>query len=403
MDLSKVVIMKKHHAVLAIIGLFACLSQFAIDIYIPSLPAMALHFCVTKDYVQWSVTVYAVALALSMLVYGPLSEVFGRRKPLLFGLCLFLIGSLMCALSRSMPVLVLGRLVQGLGGGAVAVLWRAIMRDLFTGDELAQYSSYLTPLIVGIMALAPLLGGYFQHYFSWSASFLFLFFYALACIGLVFYYYEETHQDRSKAPFHFYGVMGSFAAILSNRIFIAYAATVCLAFAAYFCWFIMGPFIVMHVLGLSSIQFGWINSMALLVMAPLGSMLNARFVKRIKGYNMICIGFSMLIVSGLILLASSFFFHLTLVAVVLAILLVNFGLSFIWVNASSGAMTPFGHAAGYAATLYAFIQYGGGGLIASLLAAMPDHAATPLGLAWVLIPLLGIAVVRWGVVRVTSG
>ena len=252
------------------------------------------------------------------------------------------------------------------------------------------------------MAVAPLLGGYFQHYLSWRASFVFLFLYALTCIGLILYHYNETSQNYAVERLKFRFVTTAFCEILSNRVFTGYAACVFLTFGAFFCWFIIGPVLIMHLLGISPIQFGWINSIALLTMTPLGSMLNARLVKRIKSYKMMCYGFLIIILAGFILLISHLFFHLNIYSVLLAVFLLYFGVSFIWINTSSGAMTPFGHIAGYAATLYSFIQYSGGALIGSLLAYIPDHSAMPLAVTWIVIPLIGIAIVKWIVIPATT-
>ena len=389
--------MKRYRITLLIIGLFSCLAQFAIDIYTPSVPAIALQFHVSLSAVQWSISIYAVGLCLSMLVYGPLSDAIGRRKPLILGLILMMIGSLVCALSLNITQLIVGRLVQGLGAGAIAVLWRAMMRDLFSGDELAQYSSYLVPIIVGIMAVAPLLGGYFQHYVSWRASFVFLLVYAIASSILILWQYKEAKLPSNKMKIA--TVLSSFREVLIHRVFIAYALCVFLAFAAYFSWFLIGPVVAIHLLKLTSIQFGWMNSLALVCMTPLASMLNARWVKRIKGYNMLCFGFVIIFIAGFGLFIESELFSLSVYSILIAIFLLNFGLGFIWVNAASGAMTPFGHMAGTAATLYAFIQYAGGACVGSLLSELPDHTAMPLALSWMIIPLLGLAVIRFLVVR----
>ncbi len=384
--------MKRYRVILSIIGLFSCLAQFAIDIYTPSVPAIALQFHVSLNAVQWSISIYAVGLCLSMLVYGPLSDIIGRRKPLLFGLFLMMVGSLICALSKNIETLIVGRLVQGLGAGAIAVLWRAMMRDLFSGDELAKYSSYLVPVIVGIMAVAPLLGGYFQHYISWRASFVFLLLYAIVSSLLILWQYKEGKLPSNKM--NIATVLSSFREVLIHRVFIAYALCVFFAFAAYFSWFLIGPVVAIHLLKLTSIQFGWMNSLALVCMTPLASMLNARWVKRIKGYKMLCFGFVIIFIAGFGLFIESELFGLSVYSVLIAIFLLNFGLGFIWVNAASGAMTPFGHMAGTAATLYAFIQYAGGACVGSLLSELPDHTAIPLAMSWMIIPLLALFVIR---------
>jgi Bcr/CflA subfamily drug resistance transporter len=391
--------MKKVYLNLAIIGLFACLAQFAIDIYTPSLPAIASQFGAHLNKVQWSVSLYALTLALSMLIYGPLSEAIGRKKPLLFGLLLMLAGSVICAIAENVTVLILGRIVQGLGAGGVAVLWRVIMRDLFSGDELAKYSSYLVPLFVGVMAVAPLFGGYFQHYLTWRMSFVFLCLYAIVCMLLIQFQYAETSEQHSMEKIKFNFLSNTVREILSHRIFIAYASCVSLAFGAYFCWFVMGPVVLIHLLGLTAVQFGWINSVALLTMSPLAGMVNGRLVQRFKGRNMMCFGFALILLSGLILLLSETFFGLSMVSVVIALFILNFAVGFVWVNAFSAAMTPFGHIAGYAATLYAFIQYSGAALISSGLAYFPDHSARPLALVWIVVSMMGLFILKFATAK----
>jgi len=106
----------------------ACLTQFAADIYAPSLPAMSRDLEASMDSVQWSMSIYMFGVAVSQLVYGPLSEGIGRKPPMIFGLLIMLIGSIVCAMTVNIALVIFGRLVQGIGAGACASLWRSVFR-----------------------------------------------------------------------------------------------------------------------------------------------------------------------------------------------------------------------------------------------------------------------------------
>src|SRR3989338_6223909 len=166
--------MKSNALLFFVIVLAVCLTQLASDIYAPSLPGIASYFHTNVDLAQWSMAIYMLGVALSQLVYGPLSEGVGRKKPLLTGLIIMIVGTLICLFSPSIKVLILGRLIQGCGAGACAALWRSIFRDLFTGEELSKYGSYLVVFIMFIIPAAPLLGGYLEEFYSWRACFAFM-------------------------------------------------------------------------------------------------------------------------------------------------------------------------------------------------------------------------------------
>ena len=140
----------------------------------------------------------------------------------------------------------------------------------------------------------------------------------------------------------------------------------------------------------------------MLIITPLGSFTNARVVERFGASTMMVFGYVIMITAGVVLLITGLWFHVNIYSVLVAMALMYFGVCFIWINASSGAMTPFGNIAGYSATLYSFIQYSGGAILGSLLAYMPDDTIFPLACAWIIIPLLALAVVKWIVVPASS-
>src|SRR5687767_13480962 len=122
--------------------LAVCLTQFASDVYAPAIPAIARSLGTSINDVQYSMSTYMFGAATSQLFYGPISEGIGRKIPMVVGLVIMVIGSLIC-LTPDIDIIIFGRFIQGCGAGACASLWRSIFRDQFAGEDLAKYSSYL--------------------------------------------------------------------------------------------------------------------------------------------------------------------------------------------------------------------------------------------------------------------
>src|SRR3990167_8473181 len=134
--------MARNNIIFLIMVMVSSLGQIMSDVYLPSLPAIGIGLHAGSQAAQFSLSIYMFGFAISILVYGPLSDGIGRRKPLLVGLCLCLIGSIVCFSAQSIQIMIIGRLVQGLGAGATLSISQPILRDLFDGKTLAKYSSY---------------------------------------------------------------------------------------------------------------------------------------------------------------------------------------------------------------------------------------------------------------------
>ena len=382
--------MNKHQFLFIYVALIACLASMATDIYAPSLPTIANAMQVPIKWAAFSLSIFMVGLALSQLLYGPLSEGWGRRIPLMSGLLIFIGGSIACLLAKNISVLVLGRLVQGLGAGACSSLWRSIFRDSYQGDELAKYGSWLSVIVTFLVPSVPILGGYLQHYLGWQASFAFLILYTLITFGLILFAFPETsqhhHPQRLKKTF----IMQSFKELLTSRIFMGYSLSVFFCYGAFFSWFTVGPVLLIQHLKLSPVEFGWVSFGIGCGAMALASTLNSLFVKRFGGKAMLRFGWSLMFLAGCFLLLGHAIWSLNLYAVIGPVFLFYFGVTFIWPNAFAGAFTPFGHIAGYAGALYSFMQLSGGALIGSLIAWLPAHSSLPMALLFI-----GSAVLAW--------
>jgi DHA1 family bicyclomycin/chloramphenicol resistance-like MFS transporter/DHA1 family 2-module integral membrane pump EmrD-like MFS transporter len=158
---------KSHFFILILTTLLvAGLTAFSSDIYTPA------YFNVPIEHIQRSITFFMLAVSISQLIYGPLSDGVGRRKALIAGLVIMLIGSNICYFALNINILLVGRFVQGLGAGACACLWRSIFRDSFNSVQIAKYGSYLGIMVTLMITSTPTLGGYLSNSFGWKASFL---------------------------------------------------------------------------------------------------------------------------------------------------------------------------------------------------------------------------------------
>lgn len=377
---------------LFVIILAACLTQFAADIYAPSLPAIAAGFHASIGLSQWSMAIYMFGVALTLLIYGPVSDGVGRKSPMIMGLSIMIAGSFMCLFSSNIYFLIVGRFIQGCGAGACAGLWRSIFRDVFTGEQLAKYGSYFTIFIMFIVPAAPALGGYLQQYFGWRASFVFMSFYAIFALILVIYAFQETSIHHHKEKLKLSYVMDTFRQLIMSPIFMGVTLCTFLSYGAFFAWLTAAPVLLIHLLGLSPGAFGLINFLGGGLAYALAGWINGRVVTRFGMSNMMRFGWSIMILSGVLMLAGYWFFGINIWAIVMPAILFYFGSTFIWPNAFATAFTPFGQIAGYAGALYGFMQISGGAIMGALMAYLPNGNQVILALVFVVASFLS-----WGV------
>jgi Bcr/CflA subfamily drug resistance transporter len=376
------------------IMLIAFLGGLATDIYAPSLAAIAQLMHVPIEKAQFSLTIFMVGMAASQLLYGPLSEGLGRRLPLIAGLFIFIVGSCCCFFATEIKWLILGRIIQGLGAGSCSSLWRSIFRDVFHGDDLAKYSSWMAILITFIVPAVPVLGGFLQHYIGWRANFGFLLVYSISTLFSILFIFQETsahhHPQRLKTSF----IAQTFKTLLFSRIFMGYTLMVFFCYGAFFSWIAIAPALLIKQIGLSPVQFGWCLFILSLSAMGLAGMINGKILKRMGARRMIYLGFILMFLAGCLMFIGQLMIGVNFYAIVLPVFLFNFGVSFIWPNAFAGAFTPFGTIAGYVGSLYSFFQLGGGAIIGSITAHLPAHSQFPLSIIFTATPIISWTLYR---------
>ncbi len=381
----------------AVVGLGA----LSIDMFLPSLPAIAAAYAAPPATVQLTVTLFLMAFAASQLVYGPLSDRFGRRWVLIGGLALYAAAGLACATAPTVSVLIGARVLQALGGGVGPVVGRAVVRDLYDREHAARVFSYMATAQALNPMLAPIVGGYVHEAYGWRAVFL-----VLAVLGTVFMLLmaagvRETNLRRDPTALH-PGQMGrNVATLLGDRGYLSYVLVNALMFGGQFAFISGGSFVLIGVLGVSPSVFGLcFGVVAFGIMT--GTFLSGRFGARVGLDRTILCGTALGALAGVILAALSWSGVLTVAAVIGPMYVFATGLGLTLPNGMAGAIGPFPRMAGLAAAVAGFLQMTGSAAYSMAVGRFYDGTARPMTTA---IALAGVGAflcfwrLRWGVSR----
>lgn len=379
-----------------VLVLSACLAAFASDIYAPSVLSISKEFVSSLDAVQWSMAIYMLSLAISQLFYGPISEVVGRKKPMMLGITIMLIGNIICIFSSSVEMLILGRFIQGFGAGGPASLFRSVFRDVYSSEDLSKYGSYLAIVVTSIVPIAPALGGFLETSIGWRYIFVFMCGYTIFALFLMKFFLKETSTAHTKENAQISYVISNFKALLTSRLFMGCTMCNFLAYGGLFANVIVLPILLMDHLNVPAAQFGVYIFFTNASSYALSALLNGLFVKRFGMKFMMNLGFSIMTLSGIFMLTGYFLFGISLWAILTSQMLYSFGSTFIWPNSYATSFTPFGHIAGYTGALYGFMQTCGAGVLGGLMAFLPENNQLPLAITLVSCSLLAFGFYRWG-------
>ena len=358
----------------------------ALNVFIPSMPGMQTVFGVDYGTIQLTLTLYLAATAVAQLVWGPLSDRFGRRPVLLAGLTLFVIGSTLAAVSVSISMLIGSRVVQAVGGCAGMVLGRAIVRDLFDRDAAASKIAYITMAMVVAPMIAPALGGLLDQWFNWRAGFILVGVVGTAVWLAATLTLHESHHQRRPLP-GIGGLLSGYSRLLRSALFCGYAFNMAFSAAVFFSFLAGAPYIMVELLGRTPGEYG-----LYFVMVSggymLGNLVAGRFSGRVGSYRMLLIG-SGLAISGTtvmsILILSAPVTPLVLFGSMMVLAFAN-GLCL--PNATAGAISVDPDAVGAASGLAGFLQIATGALATWLVGSLQNDSALPMTLvmtasAWI--------------------
>lgn len=370
-----------------ILGALSAFTPLAVDMYLPGLPSLEKALSTDAGKVQLTLSLFFLGLAIGQLFYGPLSDRFGRRLPLLIGNLLYVGASIACALAANIEILIIARFLQAFGSCAGLVIARAMVRDLFEPKEGARVMSLLM-LVMGVAPiLAPLLGGYVLVWFDWHAIFWFLAAFGLLTMLVARLGLPETRRAEHIRRLTIGSALRDYASLLSQRRYMGYTLAASLGMAGMFAYIAGSPFIFINLFRVPAEYYGWIfgiNAVGIIGM----SQVNRALLRRFSLDEVLVVGVIMLAASGLLLLASAAFSIGGLFGLWLPLFVYIASLGAVLPNAAASAMAGEAHRAGTAAALMGTLQFAAGAIASGMVGALHSETALPMA---AIVCLSGIA------------
>jgi DHA1 family bicyclomycin/chloramphenicol resistance-like MFS transporter len=379
-------------ASIAVICAFAAIGPLATNIFLPSLPAIAADLHVSSALATSAISVFLAVFALGQLIVGPLSDRFGRRIPMLAGLCIFVIGTIWCTFAGDLPTLLVGRTIQASGACTAMVLSRAIARDLFDGQALAKAMAFITIATAAAPGFSPLLGSAFDHFLGWRSEFAFVAIFAMCALLAYATLIGETNWS-ARGSANPLAVAGSYLGLIRDARFLAPARTACLTMAGLFAIFSAAPRVLLEHYGFAPVTLGLMFA-SVVVLVFVSSMLAPRLSASLGPYRATLTGLGFNVTGAVALLVAALVAKDSFPAFILSAAIFLFGVGIVSPLASATALSPFADKAGIAAALFGFAQMGGAACGAMLAAAVSSDPA--LGLAIVLAVASPIAMIWHG-------
>jgi DHA1 family bicyclomycin/chloramphenicol resistance-like MFS transporter len=339
-----------------LLGALIAIGPLAMDIYLASMPSMTRALSATPEQVQLTLSVYMYGWGVAQLFAGPSSDRFGRRPALIAGLAIFLCASLACAAARDVYTLVAARGVQAMAIATVAVVPRAVVRDLHAGTEAAHMLS-LMGMVLGIAPIvAPIIGSHLHVWLGWQANFLFVAFYSAILLAWVAWALPETLRERDRRALKPAAVVANYRRLLASRAFSGYMLVASFTMCGLFAFLAGSSFVFVQVMGKRERGFGFLFATVMLGNLS-GATLAARVVRRWGIDRTIRRALVVLVLSGLALAALAWAGVRHPLAVVVPMFFYMVALMMTMPQSAAGAMTPFPNVAGAASSLLAFVQF----------------------------------------------
>lgn len=360
-----------------LLGALAAMGPLTIDMYLPSFPTIAAAFDTTASLVQVSLTACLLGIGLGQLIFGPMSDVYGRKKPLVFALIGYGIASLICMLSPSITAFIAARFLQGLAASAGIVISRAIVRDTFSGRALTKF--FATLMLINNLApiLAPILGGIILTFTEWRGVFGVLSIIGFLTFVIILMRFEDSLPKENRVPSNFSTTIKNFISLLKDREFMGYALAQGFIMAGIFAYVAGTPFVYQSIYGVSPQTFS-----LLFGMNGIGLIMGTQTVGRLTGIltelQFFKIGLFMSISSGTLLFIAVLL-HGPLLTVVVPIFFFVSSIGVIATSSFSLAMESQGHIAGSASALLGLLPFVLGSITAPLVGIAGEETAIPMG------------------------
>ena len=362
-------------AMALMLALLTICAPISMDLYLPVLPALTRDLGTSTSMAQLTITACLIGLALGQVIAGPLSDRYGRRRPLLVGLCAFVITSALCALSPSIETLVLARFGQGLAAATGIVIAQASGRDLYSGRRLLKYYGQLA-VLGGLAAIAgPVIGSQVARWSGWRGLFVLLSAVGVVLVIASFWIVRETLPTGSRSEPGFRLLIGRVRGLTRDRLFVGAVLTMGGVQTAVFAYLAGATFVLQEIYGLSPQGYAFIFAISATGFMMFGS-LSARLAARWSEVTTLALGLAVAGAASIGLLAAAFL-HLPLPGMAIPMFALLSGVGLTVPPTTSLAMAGYPHLAGTAASILQAARFGVGGLFVPLVGARGSDDARP--------------------------
>ena len=380
-----------------ILGSLAALGPLSIDMYLPAFPDMSRSFGASASLIQLSLTACMLGMALGQLIVGPLSDVRGRKRPLMIALLAYLLASLACAMAPTIEVLIALRFIQGAAGASGIVISRAIVRDLFEGPELTRFFAALSLVNGTAPILAPVIGGQLLRFGDWHFVFYLLAILSTLMLLAVALRLPETLPLERRVEGNLTTTLKTFGRLLTDRVFIGYAFAQAFVMGAMFAYISGSPFVLQNIYGASSQQFSFLfglNGIGIILAAQIAG----RLAGRVDSERLMRISLTV-VASASIFLFLALTLTDQLIFVMIPLFFVVSSVGLISTLGFTLAMQNYGATAGSASALLGLLPMLVGSLVSPLVGIMGEQSAVPMGLIIMTLDCLALVLYYGLIVR----
>ena len=378
---------KSHARLMTFIVCFMVIvAPLTIDEYAPSFPAMTHLLNTSIAWIQLSLSIFLVSFAVSQIIVGPLSDRFGRRRLIILNTPIFFIGSLLCIYANSISTLLIGRVLQGFGVGALGLSASAIIADVFSGDELNHVTSLFSIIYSFVPIAAPVIGGFLQDWFGWRANFVFIGLFALVAYVFFLFKLPETHPASKQHAINFSVLTKTYRAVLSHKKYMLSVITLLFIWSGVICFSVLAPFIIQNTFKYTAAQYG---GFALFIGFGfmLGGIFNTILIKKNNKSNM-TVGLSFSLISSILFFALCLGHNINVFSMIILSFLFMIGSGVCFPNVYAKALSAIPEYPGISNALIGAIMLIGTTIITAFITQV--HAHQPISLSVTLLILCGV-------------
>lgn len=364
----------------------------SVNIYLPALPSLSHDLHTDPQQLKFSITLFLLGFAIAQLIWGPISEKYGRRLPIILGLVLTCIGIVIAMLAVNVMMFNAGRFIEAIGLGCAPVLGRAALIDVLDAKEFSSAMTYGTISSNLMPALAPIIGGYILLSFGWRYIFAFLLVYGLTIFTIIITKFPETHAGRN-AKLKILSTFSHYTEALTHKKFIGFLTPYMLVTGGMIGYYTVTPFIFINQLHMSASTYGYL-SLITVATYILGASASRVLSGRVPIAALVVLGELLLIIAVLVLIINAIFFGLGIATIIIPMAIYTLGAGIICPNSNAGAMHALRHKAGAAAAVVGFSLYLASAILSTIITALPMHSLWPLTIYMLSITAISIFVFR---------